>query len=135
MVGWQLSRGSAVLNESDFRQLKRLDSPIADFVLISNSTALKAYRRQTGKTGISLPDPVAMSVLLDASICTENSSHYVQIETESELTRGTVVDRLNVAADHRNQLTWEQALQGKPSEICWAIDTVRWKSLLFNCLK
>ena len=45
-----------------------------------------------------------MAVALDPSIVTAESEHFVEIETESELTRGmTLVDRLNVANDERNR--------------------------------
>ena len=43
-----------------------------------------------------------MPVALDASIVISLSEHFVDVETESELTRGmTVVDRLNVADNER----------------------------------
>ncbi len=91
---------------------------------------------QTGEDGISLPDPVAMCVALDPTIGTEWSSHYVDVETQSELTRGmTVVDRLNVAADDRNQAVWADVVQQSKARVCWTIDNRRWKEALFAALK
>jgi inosine-uridine nucleoside N-ribohydrolase len=68
---------------------------------------------------------------------TEWSTHYVDIETHSDLTRGmTVVDLLNVAEDERNQAIWAPALEGKrKAKVCWAIDTNRWKQALFSALQ
>ena len=62
-------------------------------------------------------------------ISTDWSDHYVDVETQSELTRGmTVVDRLNVADDDRNQAVWASVLATKSqSQVYWTIDNRRWK--------
>lgn len=136
MVGWHLCRGDAALSQKDIDELRGVQSELALFAVNCNSTAIDAYLKQTGEIGISLPDPVAMSILLDPSICTAATRHFVKIETQSELTRGmTVVDRLNVASDHRNRAVWADVLEGHECSICWAIDVVRWKDLLFRLLK
>jgi purine nucleosidase len=137
MIGWHLSRGDAVVNESDIARIQGFHSKLGDFAIECNSHARRAYKVQTGEDGISLPDPVAMSIALEPSIGTKWSSHFVNIETGSDLTRGmTVVDRLNVAADARNQAVWSPALgQNRKSKICWTLDTTRWKQALFNALR
>ncbi len=136
LVGWQLCRGDAAVNTRDIDEILDLDTPLARFAIECNSTAMEAYRVQTGEIGISLPDPVAMSIALDPTICTSASSHYVEVETASELTRGmTVVDRLNVAANERNRDIWKQTTgRGFPMRVCWAIDIQRWKRALFAAL-
>jgi purine nucleosidase len=84
----------------EYKFIRRMGTEIGNFAVECNSTAREAYRAQTGEDGISLPDPVAMSIALDPSIGCESSHHYVDVETASDLTRGmTVVDRLGVAAD------------------------------------
>lgn len=137
LVGWHLCRGPAVLDAADIDYVESLGTPLARFAVECNSTAMAAYRVQTGETGISLPDPVAMSIALDPSICTSASAHYLDIETASELTRGmTVVDRLNVAGNGRNQAIWKQALEGgRKASICWTIDVPRWKAALYSALR
>jgi purine nucleosidase len=137
LVGWQTSRGNAVLNEADISRILGFNNAIAHFAVECNSHARQAYKVQTGEDGISLPDPVAMCVALDPSLGTEWSDHYVDVEIESELTRGmTVVDRLNVATDGRNQQVWAPMLrQGKKTKICWTIDISRWKQALFKALR
>ena len=105
LVGWQLCRGAVLYCAGGYRLLDKIGTKLAQFAVECNSTARKAYHRQTGEDGISLPDPVAMSIALDPSIACESSRHYVDVET-AELTRGmTVVDRLGVAADDRNRAT------------------------------
>ena len=137
MVGWQTCRGDAVLNEADITRVLGFNNPLARFAIECNSRAREAYREQTGEDGISLPDPVAMSVALDPTIGNQWSEHYVDVETRSELTRGmTVVDRLNVAADERNQATWADVLRkASKTRICWTIDNRRWKESLFAALR
>ena len=136
LVGWHLCRGDAALRPSDIDRVLALNTPLARFAIECNSRAMEAYRIQTGEDGISLPDPVAMSIALDPGICTSASEHYVDVETVSDLTRGmTVVDRLNVAGDERNRATWSQVLSRVPkTRVCWEIDIPGWKRLLDRAL-
>ena len=137
LVGWHTCRGDAVLSEADIAHVLGFKNELARFAIECNSRARAAYKEQTGEDGIALPDPVAMSVALDPTIGNPWSEHYVEIETRSELTRGmTVVDRLNVAADERNQTVWGDALRkGTRAKVCWTIDTRRWKEALFTALR
>jgi purine nucleosidase len=77
-----------------------------------------------------------MAMALDPSIVTAQSEHFVEVETESELTRGmTVVDRLNLATDVRNRDVWAAAIRaGHKATIHWTIDNMRWKQTLFRSL-
>jgi inosine-uridine nucleoside N-ribohydrolase len=137
MIGWHLSRGDAVLNEKDIARIQGFKSKLGDFAIECNSHARKAYKLQTGEDGISLPDPVAMSLALDPSIGTKWSPHFVEIETRSDLTRGmTIVDRLNVSADERNHEGWSPALAASTKcQICWTVDADRWKQALCAALR
>ena len=137
LVGWHLCRGEANLLAADIGHVLELDTPVARFAIDCNRVAMQANLRQTGETGIALPDPTAMAIALDPAICTRSSRHYVEIETHSDLTRGmTVVDRLNVAADERNRAVWAKLLGSEPNAtICWELDIPRWKALLYRSLK
>jgi purine nucleosidase len=137
LVGWHLCRGEAVLNPPDIQQVLSFGTGIAKFAVECNSRAREAFLEQTGQDGISLPDPIAMAVALDPSIVTSQSDHFVDVETESELTRGmTVVDRLNVAHDERNRQVWAGHLAaGNKAKICWNIDNARWKQTLYAALR
>lgn len=136
MVGWHLCRGPAVLNQGDIDHVLSLGTGLARFAIECNSTAQRAYLEQTGETGISLPDPVAMAIALDPSICTAGSEHYTDIEVTSELTRGmTVVDRLDAAGNHRNREVWGPLVGRVPkTRVCWALDVARWKQTLYRTL-
>jgi purine nucleosidase len=136
MVGWQLCCGDAVLHQEDISRVLAMKNPIADFAIRCNSTASEAFFKQTGQTGISLPDPVAMGIALNPALCTSSSQHYLEIEVSSQLTRGmTVVDRLGVATDSRNRDVWANVIErGRKVHVCWSLDIPKWKSLLFSAL-
>ena len=137
LIGWHLCRGDAVVGENDIAHILTFNNDVARFAIECNSHARTAYKVQTGEDGISLPDPVAMCLALDPTVGTAWSDHYVDVETQSELTRGmTVVDRLNKAGDERNQSAWADTLRtARKAKVCWTIDTKRWKHALFSALK
>src|SRR6202045_1746650 len=137
LVGWHLCRGEAALNPSDIQQILGFGTPQARFAIECNSRAQEAYFEQTGEHGISLPDPVAMSIALDPAIVTQQSEHYVDLETSSELTLGmTVVDRLNVAGNDRNRPVGAPILnRGKKTKVLWTIDNRQWKPSLYAALR
>jgi len=136
MVGWHLCRGGAILDDRDIAHVLSFETPLAKFAIECNSHARKALKIQTGEDGICLPDPVAMALALDPTIGIDWGEHYIDVETQSELTRGmTVVDRLNVADDERNAPVWEPLLRTKRrSKVCWTIDNHRWKQALYSAL-
>jgi len=137
LIGWQLCRGEAVLGSADIEQVQKFNTKSAHFAMECNSHAREAYKIQTGEDGICLPDPVAMCLALDPTVGIVWSEHYVEVETQSELTRGmTVVDRLNVAHDERNRAVWHTALStGEKARVCWQIDNRRWKEALYRALR
>jgi len=137
LVGWQLCRGDAPLNPSEIERVLSFGTPHARFAIECNSRAREAYLEQTGEHGISLPDPVAMSIALDPAIVTQRSDHYVEVETSSPLTLGmTVVDRLNVASNERNRAIWTPLLNKAPNAtVFWTIDIRRWKEALYSALR
>src|SRR5262249_29302212 len=100
MVGWELCRGDANMRENEIEYIRGLNTPLAQFTVDCNSVAVKANYKQSREIGMALPDPVAMSIALDPSVVRRASKHYVEVETQSNLTRGmTVVDQLNVTTD------------------------------------
>jgi purine nucleosidase len=135
MVGWQLSRGGAVVTAHDSAQILGRRTPFAQFAIRCNSVAEEAFLKQTGERGIALPDPVAMAILINPGLGLLWSEHLVCIETASELTRGmTVVDRLRVAFEPPNRAVWQRAVKGVPAKICWELNVAGWKKLLMEAL-
>jgi purine nucleosidase len=135
MVGWELCRGQANLLEDEMAYFKEvIDTPLSHFVIDCNAHALVTNRQWLGDPGIGLPDPVAMAIAIDPTICTRKSRHYVEVECDGTFTRGmTVVDELGVTtADTENVSMWQPHRVAGASHItvCWEIDTARWKKLL-----
>ena len=138
MVGWELSRGDANLDEADIERCRALGTPLAVFAIECNAKALEVNRSLFHGPGISLPDPVAMAVALDPAIVTRKSRHAVDVECEGALTRGmTVVDRLDVVRRGIADPTgWPPGVAaGEPNTtVCWEIDVPRFKERLFRAL-
>ncbi|MEJ2320709.1 MAG: nucleoside hydrolase [Gemmatimonadales bacterium] len=135
MVGWELCRQEANLDDADMAHVRSFDNPLALFAIDCNAVALEANRRQSGDPGLGLPDPIAMAIALDPSVCTRRSAHRVLLETESELTRGmTVVDALEIHDYPHNEKVWGHL--ARPNVVvCWEIDVPAWKAMLFRSLR
>ena len=116
LIGWHLCRGSAVLNDRDVARALALDTALARFAIHCNGHARKAFLEQTGEDGISLPDPVAMSIALNRGVGTSWSRHHVDVETSSELTQGmTVIDQLNICLLYTSPSPRDGLLSRMPS--------------------
>jgi purine nucleosidase len=137
LVGWQLSRGAAVVNGQEIENILALQTKFAEFAIRSNDTAARAYRTQTGEEGVALPDPTAMAILLDPALSLVASKHYMDVQVDSGITRGiSVVDRLNVAHDARNRAVWSEVLErGRKHTVIWEMDIPQWKQSLLQALR
>lgn len=144
MVGWELCRGDANLDDEEMRYCKEvINTPLSHFAIDCNISALEANRNWLGDPGLGLPDPVAMAIAIDPTICTRQSKHFVDIECDGTFTRGmTVVDQLGSAQrDARNgnknaEMWFPHAAMGDPHvTVCWEIDTRRWKELLYQTMR
>lgn len=144
MVGWELCRGGANLDDDEMRYCKEtINTSLAHMTIDSNFSAIEANRNWLGDPGLGLPDPVAMAIAIDPTICTKSSKHYVEVECDGTYTRGmTVVDQLGSAGrDVRNGMKsvpmWEELInKGEPHiTVCWEIDNARWKELLYKTMQ
>ncbi len=124
MVGWEHCRGAANLDDADMAHVRGFKTKYADFAIDCNAHAIKTNREWLGDPGMALPDPVTMAIALDPGVCAKRGKHFVDVETQSELTRGmTVVDELGV-------LNKEST-----AEVCWAINAPLWKETLYKTLR
>jgi len=137
MVGWELCRFDANLSLDEIAMVRGFETDLAEFAMDCNRRALEANLNQSGDPGLGLPDPVTMAIALDPTICTRKSTHHVDIETNSDLTRGmTVVDEFNLISDPRNHHTWLPLSDREPGiSVCWEIDVPRWKEALYKALR
>jgi purine nucleosidase len=136
LVGWQLSRGSAVVNGQEIEDILALGTSFGEFAVHANDTARAAYHAQTGEIGIALPDPTAMAILLDPALSLVSTEHYMDVQIDSGITRGmSVIDKLGVAADPRNRAAWSDVVdRGRKQSVVWEMDNSGWKKALFKAL-
>jgi purine nucleosidase len=138
MVGWELCRGGAVLDQADIMRIKSLGTPLAHFAIDCNANALSANLRFFSENGIGLPDPVAMAVALEPGIVTRKSKHAVDVECEGTLTRGmTVVDPLDVVRRGLADMAGWPAVAAEREPhvtVCWEIDVARFKEMVYRAV-
>ncbi len=103
MVGWDISRTTATFTPGEAEDLREVGTQWAEFCIDIQKTLQRYAIDVTHLPGFDLPDPIAMAVALDPSICLDTKKLSVTIETGSELGRGqTVVDHLNVTGKQPN---------------------------------
>ncbi len=123
MVGWELSRAKAALLPAEIDKITNSGNRLARFAMECNRVALQVSLDIQKAPGLTLADPVAMAVALDPDLIDRQGKYYVDVEVNSELTRGqTIVDELGV-------------LKKKPNiNVIWSIHTSRWKDNLYRSL-
>ncbi len=100
MVGWDISWKYATFDAEGAEEIRRIGTPLAEFVVDIQSTLTDYAIEETGLAGFDLPDPITMAAAIDPSIC-EYRDYRVDVTTDDGLTRGlTVVDVLSVTGRH-----------------------------------
>lgn len=120
LAPWDLCRGEAGLDHDEQRALAAA-SPLGRFFVECNSSAIEAIKAQSGADRLELPDPTAMALAIAPGVATRRSTHHVEIEAGSELTRGmSVIDALDVTGEPPNV------------DVVWEIDVDRFKRMIFD---
>ena len=124
MVGWELCRGEANLDEDEIQDMLGMDTIYSKFAVNCNRQAIQTNREWLGEPMLPLPDPITMAIALDPSICTRKGSYYVTVDVQGEATRGmTIVDERGVLEKDAN------------ITVCWEIDVPGWKEALYKTLR
>lgn len=90
-VGWDISRHFAVITADEAQSIRAIGTALAEFCMDIQGTVTEYAHHQTKLAGFDLPDPIAMAVALDPSIATTTRRLAVEVECDSEITRGMVV--------------------------------------------
>lgn len=91
MVGWDISRKYAVIDDNDAASLRSIGSERARIAIDCQKT-LRAFNEQvSGLKGFDLPDPIAMAVALRPAIATKRRMDHATILGGDGPTRGMVM--------------------------------------------
>lgn len=105
LVGWDISRHYAVIDDETAARLRAIGTPLAEFCVDIQGTVRQFCHDATKLDGFDLPDPIAMAYAIDGAIATASDRVHCAVETESTLTRGMVVmDRLHFGGGEPNAL-------------------------------
>ncbi len=102
MVGWDISHKYATFTSEQSKELHAV-SDLGAFCVDIQKAMREFGISYLKQDGFDLPDPIAMAVALEPDVATMTKHLRVDIETQSELTRGaTVVDHLRVSGREPN---------------------------------
>jgi purine nucleosidase len=97
MVGWDISWKYATFDEAQAAEIRRIGTPLAEFVIDIQATLTEFSMRENALPGFDLPDPITMAAAIDPSIA-EYKTLRVDVTTGDGLARGiTVPDVLGVS--------------------------------------
>ncbi len=100
MVGWDISRNHAYMDEEAVTEVRLINTPIAHFAM-DIQRAVNEFATKTSKLpGFDLPDPIAMGIALDDQIATKSITAYAEVILANGITRGqTVIDHNGLIKD------------------------------------
>ena len=134
MVGWELCRGDANITEEEMEYVYSFKTLKGDFAIDCNKHALESSQNWLGDPGLGLPDPVAMSVALDESVIINQSRHNVKVVLDGPSRGMTIVDQLHVGENEPNiDENWSNTTRN--INVCWKLDSNKWKEVLYSTLK
>ncbi|MEE3500503.1 nucleoside hydrolase [Acidiphilium acidophilum] len=133
LVGWDLSRDAACLDQADMARLRGSPHEAARFAMACSETALRAATGTQAEPGLPLPDPVAMAVALDDRIVTDRVDARVAVPTDGYARGATLVDLLGVAGGDNSDPAWRHAEPG--IDVIRRIDIGGFKSMLFAAVE
>lgn len=103
MVGWDISRKYAVIDDENVEEIRAIDTPLAHFSVDIQKTLTDVAQKDMKLAGFDLPDPIAMTVALDPSVAINVKNLYVEVDLSDGITRGqTIVDHLGVTDKEPN---------------------------------
>ena len=104
MIGWNISRTFAVMNDADQVALAAV-GPLGKFAVEINGD-VEQYCLDTGLSGFDLPDPIAMAVALDESIIVESTDEWLVVGLDGPTRGCTIPDRRHGRPDPNIRVLW-----------------------------
>ena len=119
IIGFDVCGGKTFFNREDIDRLRQRNSALAAYLLSSSGKLLQFNLKMRKQYGFSLPDAVAMAVLLDQTILQKKCRCRGSIHTVPDEKYGMV--------------TWTKD-QNSSVEVCRSLDTGAFKKLFFSLL-
>ncbi len=124
MVGWDIALKYSVVEESMHREIAGWGTREADFFVKVNRKVVEYEKKVIGLAGSTHPDTITTAIALNPRVAKRIEPRYVDVENESELTRGmSVVDHLGVLGKEPN------------ADVCYEADGNLFREILFKILK
>ena len=123
MVGWDISRKYAVIDDDEADALRSIGTPAAKIAVECQATLRRFCEETTGLNGFDLPDPMAMAVALSEPTVKADKVAAVEIVTNDGPTRGLAI------IDDRNYLQ-----RAKSTRVILEVDRGHFMSLLKDAL-
>ena len=124
MVGWEICMTSGLIGPEEYRTIESMGTKESEFFVAVNRQVRLFMKEARHMDATSCPDSITMSIVLDSRVATERRPRFVDVDNESDLSRGaTIVDHLEV-------------LRKKPNvDVVYAASQVRFRSMLFRLLR
>lgn len=124
MVGWDIALKFSVVEESMHREIAGWGTREADFFVKVNRKVVEYEKKVIGLAGSTHPDTITTAIALNPRVAKRIEPRYVDVENESELTRGmSVVDHLGVLGKEPN------------ADVCYEADRNLFREILFKILR
>ena len=95
MVGWDISRSYAYMDDQAVADVKAIDTELAHFSMDIQRVVYEFATKTSKLPGFDLPDPIAMAIAIDDSIAIHSITEHVEVVISDGTTRGqTVVDHV-----------------------------------------
>ena len=105
MVGWDISRKYAVLNDDEAKELRAIGTEKARIAIDSQRSVRKFCAEETGIDGFDLPDPITMSVVCSDEAIVRAIKASVTISFQDGDERGmTIIDDPNFSDSKKSTL-------------------------------
>jgi purine nucleosidase len=124
MVGWEICMRYGLFSGEELEKVKAIGTKEAEFFVAVNRQVRKFMKSKRGIDAISCPDSITMAIVLDRRVATSVKSRYVDVDNESELSRGACyVDEYGV-------------LEKKPNtRVVYEASEKRFKDMLYRLFK
>jgi len=123
MVGWDIALKYSVVSTSMHAEIATWGTKEADFFVKVNRKVIE-FEKKFGIDGSTHPDTITTAIAIDRRVAKRIEPRYVDVENQSELTRGmSVVDHAGVLGKAPN------------ADICYEADRELFLNMLFKVLK